>query len=108
MAFTHKKFVVRTKLIWIGPVEDRTEFTNRQFAIEVCSSCAAAAGHLPFANALVFNVHESNRAGLAEDLRSLAGPALDHGLAIHVIADSDATQLHIAHVVKSLSLTGHV
>jgi hypothetical protein len=108
MAFTHKKFVVRTKVIWIGPAEDGTEFTNRQFAIEVCSSCAAAAEHLPFANALVFNVRQANRGGLAEDLRSLAGPALDHGLAIHVIADSDDTQLHIAHVIKSLSLTGHV
>jgi uncharacterized protein associated with vWA-MoxR-VMAP ternary system len=107
MAFTHKKSVVRTKVIWIGPTGDYTEFTNRQLTVESCSS-SVAAGHLPFGTAIVFNVLKASQGELAADLRSLAGPALDHGLTVHVLADSDATQLHVAHVIKSLSLTGRV
>lgn len=107
MAFTHTKFVVRTNVLWIGPPEDNAEFTHRQLSVKYCDS-SAAASLLPLASAIILNVHEANRGGLAADLRLLAGPALDHGLAIHVIADSDATQRHVAYVLYKLSLTARV
>jgi Ternary complex associated domain 9 len=107
MAFTHEKFVIRRNVLWVGPPEDNAEFTNRQLSVESCDS-SAVAGRLPSATAIIVNVREASRGGLAADLRLLAGPALDHGLAVHVIADSDATQHHVAYVLKTLSLTERV
>jgi hypothetical protein len=107
MAFTHKKFVVRSKVIWIGPPENTTEFSNRQLSVEYCDE-SSASSHLPFATALVINVVTSNRGNLAAVIRSLAEEALDHGLAVHVIADSDETQNHIAHVLRTFSMSGRL
>jgi len=107
MAFTHKKLVVRGNVLWVGPPEDNAEFTHRRLSVESCDSSAVPA-RLPFATALVFNVREANRGGLAADLRLFAGPALDHGLAVHVIADSDDTQRHVAYVLETFSLTERV
>ena len=107
MAFTHKEFVIRRGVLWVGPPGDNGEFTHRQLSVKSCDS-SAVAGHLPFATAIIVNVCEANRGGLAATLRLVAEPAIDHGLAIHVIADSDAIQHHVAHVLKTLSLSGRV
>jgi|SRR5579863_20447 len=107
MAFTDKKYVVRTKVIWIGPPEIFVEFSNRQLSVEVCDETSAVR-QLPFGTALVLNVTDENKGKLATELRSLAQPAIDHGLAVHVVADSDETQGHVSHVVKMLSLKEHV
>ncbi len=107
MAFTDKKFVVRTRVLWIGPLTDDTEFTRRQLSVDFCDADAVL-GRLSFATSLIINVRPGNCGGLAETLRLLAKPAIDHGLVVHVIADSDATQRHVAHVLKMLSLVGLV
>lgn len=107
MAFTHKKFVDRTKVIWIGPRQTFVEFSNRELSVEVCDETSAAS-QLPFSIALILNVTGENKGRLAAQLRSLACPAIDHGLAVHVVADSDETQGHVSHVVKSLALKEHV
>ena len=107
MAFTHKKFVVRTNVLWVGQPADAAEFTNRGLSVELCDPDSAAP-RLSFASALIVNTCESDRGRLAGTLRQLAIPAIDHGLILHVIADSDATQRHVRHVLKSQSLTDHV
>src|SRR5579859_643041 len=107
MAFTHKKFIVRSTVLWLGPLEDTAEFSHRQLSVEPCDS-SAVVGRLPFATAIIVNVYEGNRGGLAATLRLLAEAAIDHGLAVHVIADTDATQRHVAYVLATLSLSMRV
>src|ERR1700677_50188 len=107
MAFTHKKFVIRSKVIWIGPPESIDEFANRQLSVENCDE-SNASHHLPSSTALVINVVPANRGNLATVIRSLAERALDHGLAVHIVADSDETQNHIAYVLRTFSMTGCV
>ena len=107
MALTDKKFVIRTRVLWVGQPGNAAEFTNRELSVNVCDADEAAS-QLPFASALVLNIHEKDRGGLAATLLRLAKPAIDHGLLIHVIADTDATQFHVAHVLKLQSLTSRV
>jgi len=107
MAFTDKKFIVRSKVLWVGSDEDKTPFTQRQLSVDSCDSNVIAE-RLPFATAIVVNVKASDRGELATTLRLIAKSAIDHGLAVHVIADSDATQSHVAYVLKELSLTTRV
>src|ERR1700693_4145025 len=104
MAFAHKKLVIRSNVLWLGPSEDSIEFSHRQLSVALCDSVAVQA-RLPFATALIVNVCESNRGDLAATLRLVAKAAIHHGLVVHVIADSDATQLHVGQVLKTLSLT---
>jgi uncharacterized protein associated with vWA-MoxR-VMAP ternary system len=107
MAFAHKKLVVRSNVLWLGPSEDSVEFSHRRLSVELCDSVPVT-DRLPFATALIVNVCESNRGDLATTLRLVVKAAIQHGLVVHVIADSDATQFHVAHVLKTLSLTALV
>ena len=109
MAFAHPPSIVRTQVLCIRrhPRKSDLEFTNRQLrAVRVSASDALK--QVNSARGLIISFDDKRPGTLAQELRDIGVPALDHGLQVHVIATSDGDQTHISHAIGVLKLTDQV
>jgi len=99
-------FVVRKKIIWMGPEPDaaiQTEFTNRELAL-YCTNSEISDADLCASSGIIFRYNSAKPGAVRTQLELLARKAADHGLAVIAIAEDTACTDILHKYLKELDL----
>ncbi|HLN27331.1 MAG TPA: hypothetical protein VK395_06275, partial [Gemmataceae bacterium] len=96
----------RRKVLWLGAPADPAqarEFENRGLTIQSCTEHNARE-HFPLAAGIIFRFDKEQPTVFESQLRNLAAQAVNHGLFVLSLANTDETFLVMDRALKSLRL----
>lgn len=97
----------RKSVLWVGTAptpQTSVEFKNRDLIVQTCDEQAVLKG-LPLSRAIVFHFDGQHEKEFRSGLSEFGTRALDHGLLVISLADSDREFLAMDEILKSMRLS---